>query len=187
MPSRKIILWLATALLVVMAIIGIDTFNKRNQETITIAIAAPLSQVGKATETVGESMVRGVQLYVDQINKAGGIQGKRLRHADLTRDNLITGSGLEYSQFNAVIDIKRDLLSFSIKNLLPLWFFVAVAYLLLFLPFEQLSVEALSGLLLAVVFYHLSLLQALPDGVGYVVALDYAFYLERLPKKLLTF
>lgn len=86
-------------------------------------------------------------------------------------------SKLEYSQFNIVVEIKRELLSFSIKNLLPLWFFLAVAYLLLFLPFEQLSVEALSGLLLAIVFYHLSLLDALPDGVGYVVALDYAFYL----------
>ena len=88
-----------------------------------------------------------------------------------------TKSDLEYSQFNAVINIKRELLSFSIKNLLPLWFFVAVAYLLLFLPFDQLSAEVLSGLLLAVVFFHLSLLDALPDGVGYVVTLDYAFYL----------
>lgn len=91
-----------------------------------------------------------------------------------------TNSDLEYSQFNAVIDISRDLLGFSLKNLLPLWFFVIVAYLLLFLPTEQLSAEVLSGLLLAVVFYHLSLLQALPDGVGYVVALDYAFYLVYL-------
>lgn len=91
-----------------------------------------------------------------------------------------TNSDLEYSQFNAVIEIARDLLGFSLKNLLPLWFFVVVAYLLLFLPIEHLSAEVLSGLLLAVVFYHLSLLQALPDGVGYVVALDYAFYLVYL-------
>ncbi|MGK7921199.1 MAG: ABC transporter substrate-binding protein [Trichodesmium sp.] len=88
-----------------------------------------------------------------------------------------TKSNLEYSQFNAVIEIKRKLLSFSIKNLLPLWFFVGVAYLFLFLPFDLLSAELFSGLLLAVVFYHLSLLQALPEGIGYVVALDYAFYL----------
>ena len=86
-------------------------------------------------------------------------------------------SHLEYSQFNAVIEVKRHLLSFTIKNLLPLLFFVAVAYQLLFLPFEELSAELFSGLLLAVVFYHLSLIEALPDGIGYVVALDYAFYL----------
>ncbi|NES65204.1 MAG: ABC transporter substrate-binding protein [Okeania sp. SIO2D1] len=96
------------------------------------------------------------------------------------RQLIDTNSNLEYSQFNAVIEIKRKLLSFSIKNLLPLWFFVAVAYQFLFLPFDLLSAELLSGLLLAVVFYHLSLLDALPDGVGYVVALDYAFYLVYL-------
>ncbi|MGD1806343.1 ABC transporter substrate-binding protein [Dapis sp. BLCC M126] len=88
-----------------------------------------------------------------------------------------TKSNLEYSQFNAVIDIKREIVSFSIKNLLPLWFFVLVAYQLLFLPFDKLSAELFSGILLAIVFYHLSLLEALPDGIGYVVALDYAFYL----------
>jgi branched-chain amino acid transport system substrate-binding protein len=88
-----------------------------------------------------------------------------------------TNSNLEYSQFNAVINIKRDLLGFSLKNLLPLWFFVGVAFALLFLPFHHLSAEVLSGLLLAIVFYHLSLLEALPEGVGYVVALDYAFYM----------
>ncbi|NEQ72099.1 MAG: ABC transporter substrate-binding protein [Okeania sp. SIO2C9] len=93
------------------------------------------------------------------------------------RQLIDTKSNLEYSQFNAVIEMKRKLLSFSIKNLLPLWFFVVVAYQLLFLPFDLLSAELFSGLLLAIVFYHLSLLESLPDGIGYVVALDYAFYL----------
>ncbi|MEM9543968.1 MAG: ABC transporter substrate-binding protein [Cyanobacteria bacterium P01_E01_bin.42] len=88
-----------------------------------------------------------------------------------------TNAKSEYSQFNLEIEIVRDLLSFSIKNLLPLWFFVLVSYSLMFLPFEDISAEAIGGVLLAVVFYHLSLLDSLPDGVGYVVALDYAFYL----------
>ena len=83
---------------------------------------------------------------------------------------------LEYSRFNTVIEIKRDLVSFSIKNLLPLLFFVGVSYLLLFLPFENISIEAVSGTLLAIVFFHLSLLESLPEGIGYVVALDYGFY-----------
>ncbi|MBP0021173.1 MAG: ABC transporter substrate-binding protein [Cyanobacteria bacterium SBLK] len=82
-----------------------------------------------------------------------------------------------YSQFNVEVEIARNILSFSLKNLLPLWFFVLVAYSLIFLPFEDISVEAIGGVLLAIVFYHLSLLDALPDGVGYIVALDYAFYL----------
>ena len=87
-----------------------------------------------------------------------------------------TDADIEYSRLNLVVNIERDFLSFSIKNLLPLFFFILVSYLLLFLPFEEISVEAISGVLLAVVFFHLSLLDALPDGVGYVVALDYAFY-----------
>ena len=85
-------------------------------------------------------------------------------------------TNLEYSRFNTVIDIKRDIVSFSIKNLLPLLFFVGISYLLLFLPFESISIEAVSGTLLAIVFFHLSLLDTLPEGIGYVVALDYGFY-----------
>jgi branched-chain amino acid transport system substrate-binding protein len=46
----------------------------------------------------------------------------------------------------------------------------------MFLPIEYVSVEAVSGLLLAVVFYHLNLIDRLPKTVGYTVLLDYAFY-----------
>ena len=53
------------------------------------------------------------------------------------RQLIDTKSNLEYSQFNAVIEMKRKLLSFSIKNLLPLWFFIAVAYLFLFFAFRS--------------------------------------------------
>lgn len=42
--------------------------------------------------------------------------------------------------------------------------------------FDYISVEAVSGTLLAIVFFHLSLLEGLPEGIGYVVALDYGFY-----------
>jgi branched-chain amino acid transport system substrate-binding protein len=87
-----------------------------------------------------------------------------------------TGSHQEYSQFNAVIDIKRNALSFIAKNLLPLLFLIGISYLILFLPFGETSVTAVSGTLLAVAFFHLSLANGLPDGIGYAVALDYAFY-----------
>ncbi|MEM9271507.1 MAG: ABC transporter substrate-binding protein [Cyanobacteria bacterium P01_F01_bin.143] len=90
---------------------------------------------------------------------------------------LDTNTKIRYSRFNAVVDIQRAIVSFSIKNLLPLCFFIVVAYAILFLPHEDISVDPISGLLLAVVFYHLSLLESLPDGVGYVIVLDYAFYL----------
>ena len=45
------------------------------------------------------------------------------------------------------------------------------------MPFDYISVEAVSGTLLAIVFFHLSLLEGLPEGIGYVVALDYGFYI----------
>ena len=98
-------------------------------------------------------------------------------NSTLGKEELVNTDGsLEYSRLNLVVNIERDFLSFSLKNLLPLFFFILVSYLLFFLPFEEISVEAISGVLLAIVFFHLSLLEALPDGVGYVVALDYAFY-----------
>ena len=87
-----------------------------------------------------------------------------------------TGSHQEYSQFNAVIDIKRNALSFIVKNLLPLLFLVGISYLILFLPFGEISLTAVSGTLLAVAFFHLSLANGLPEGIGYAVVLDYAFY-----------
>jgi len=87
-----------------------------------------------------------------------------------------TDSNLEYSRFNAVIEIKRHIVSFLIKNLLPLLFLLGISYLILFLPFGEGSVAAVSGTLVAVAFFHLSLANGLPDEIGYAVALDYAFY-----------
>jgi branched-chain amino acid transport system substrate-binding protein len=87
-----------------------------------------------------------------------------------------TDSNFEYSRFNAVIELKRDVLSFLTKNLLPILFLVGISYLIMFLPFGEGSVAAVSGTLVAVAFFHLSLANGLPDGIGYAVALDYAFY-----------
>ena len=118
-------------------------------------------------DTISDWKVTEVNFFPDtQINDST-LGNPRLFNAD---------SSLKYSRFNAVIDIKRDTFSFSIKNLLPLLFFIALSYLLLYLPFDTISVEAVSGILLTIVFFHLSLLEGLPEGIGYVVALDYAFY-----------
>ena len=118
-------------------------------------------------DTISDWKVTEVNFFPDtQINDST-LGNPRLFNAEST---------LKYSRFNAVIGIKRDTISFSIKNLLPLLFFIALSYLLLYLPFDAISVEAVSGTLLAIVFFHLSLLEGLPEGIGYVVALDYAFY-----------
>jgi branched-chain amino acid transport system substrate-binding protein len=87
-----------------------------------------------------------------------------------------TDSQMEYSRFNAVIEVDRNIISFITKNLLPLLFLVGISYLIMFLPFEQIKVTAISSILVAVAFFHLNLANGLPSGIGYAVALDYAFY-----------
>ena len=137
------------------------------KETTTPGILAKWTR-GKVFSEITDWIVDRVSFYPDIVANQSTLGDRRFADTD---------SQIEYSRFNAVIDIKRDIFSFSVKDLLPLMFFIVVAYLLLFLPFEYVSVEAVSGLLLAVVFYHLSLIEKLPEGVGYVVALDYAFYI----------
>lgn len=124
-------------------------------------------RLAKVFDTISDWQVREVSFFPDTHTNDSTLGNPRLFNADST---------LQYSRFNAVIGIKRDTINFSIKNLLPLLFFIALSYLLLYLPFEAISVEAVSGTLLAIVFFHLSLLDGLPEGIGYVVALDYAFY-----------
>ena len=121
----------------------------------------------KVFETISDWKVTEVDFFPDVLVNDSTLGNPQFFDAD---------TDLEYSRFNTVIKIKRDIVSFSIKNLLPLLFFVGVSYLLLFLPFESISIEAVSGTLLAIVFFHLSLLDTLPEGIGYVVALDYGFY-----------
>ena len=137
------------------------------EETTTTGILAKWSR-GKVFSEITDWIVDRISFYPDIVANQSTLGDRRFVDTD---------SQIEYSRFNAVIDIKRDIFNFSVKDLLPLMFFIVVAYLLLFLPFEYVSVEAVSGLLLAVVFYHLSLIEKLPEGVGYVVALDYAFYI----------
>ena len=118
-------------------------------------------------ETISDWTVTAVNFFSDTLVNDSTLGNPRLFHSN---------ADLQYSRFNTVINIKRNTVSFTIKNLLPLLFFIGVSYLLLFLPLDYISVEAVSGTLLAIVFFHLSLLEGLPEGIGYVVALDYGFY-----------
>ncbi|MDB9312749.1 extracellular solute-binding protein [Spirulina sp. CS-785/01] len=85
-------------------------------------------------------------------------------------------SGINYSKFNVAISIARQSFSFSINDLLPLACFIWILYIFLFFPFDEFSVESVSGLLLGVVFFHVGLKSELPDGIGYIIALDMFFY-----------
>jgi len=91
--------------------------------------------------------------------------------------NFGAASDIEYSLFNAVIEIERNTLSFSLKNMLPLVAVTILAYLSIFLPPDQFAVKNAigRGALLTVAFFHIKLSNDLP-GIGYTVALDFLFY-----------
>ena len=85
-------------------------------------------------------------------------------------------SEIEHSRFNASIEIKRDVMRFTAKTMLPVLCIIVLAYLGLFLPnreFETIT-SIMTGTVLSVVFFHVDLSGRL--NVGYTVALDYAFY-----------
>ncbi len=84
---------------------------------------------------------------------------------------------IEYSTFNTFIQIKRDVVSFSIKNLLILFIILGLVWIVFFLPTGELAAirGILTSALLTVAFFHSQLSSNLP-GIGYIVALDYIFY-----------
>jgi branched-chain amino acid transport system substrate-binding protein len=84
---------------------------------------------------------------------------------------------VEYSRFNALIEIERDTVSFGLKNLLPLLAVTILAYISAFLSIGQFAIKNAigRGALMTVAFFHIKLSNDLP-GIGYSVALDYVFY-----------
>ena len=137
---------------------------------------------------IGETTKQGIMAKLERNNVFSSISDWKIKRANFFQDvmdnestlgnpNLFrTDSHLKYSRFNAIIKIKRDTLGFITKNLLPLLFLVGISYLLMFLRFDENAVMAISGTLMAVVFFHLSLASGLPDEISYAVALDHAFY-----------
>lgn len=121
---------------------------------------------GAFTE-IGDWFVDRLQIFSDTLTSTSTLGDPNL----YTRDRAI-----EYSEFNVSLYIQRKLIGFSLKNLLPLIFFLMIAYAVFLLPPNSIGVESISGILLGVVFFHLSLISNLPNRVSYVVTLDYIFY-----------
>ena len=83
---------------------------------------------------------------------------------------------IEHSRFNAAIEIQRDVVGFTAKTMMPVFWIILLAYLGLYLPgreFETIT-GLMTGTVLSVVFFHVDLSGRL--NVGYTVALDYVFY-----------
>ncbi len=84
---------------------------------------------------------------------------------------------IEHSRFNAAIEIQRDVVGFTAKTMMPVFWIILLAYLGLYLPgreFETIT-GLMTGTVLSVVFFHVDLSGRL--NVGYTVALDYVFYI----------
>ena len=84
---------------------------------------------------------------------------------------------IQYSRFNINIEVRRDVLRFVTKTMLPVFFLITLAYLGFYLPGKQFETITgiMTGTLLSVVFFHVDLSGRL--RVGYTVAQDYIFYL----------
>lgn len=87
-------------------------------------------------------------------------------------------AGKEFSVISYRIDLQRDILNFTIKNLLPVLLAVIVTYLSFFLSLEQINTTrtVVTGSLLTVALMHSSLADNLPP-VDYITILDTLFYL----------
>ena len=90
----------------------------------------------------------------------------------------ITEAVVEYSTFKADLDLQRDALNFSIKNLFPLFAVVLLSYLAFFMPPDQFSVRVSLGIngIMTTAFFSLKVANDLPP-LGYLVALEYIFFM----------
>ena len=90
---------------------------------------------------------------------------------------LVKNSTFSIPTFNINIEVRRDVLRFMAKTMLPVLFLITLAYLGFFLPGKQFETITgiMTGTILSVVFFHVDLSGRL--RVGYTVAQDYIFYL----------
>ncbi|MGC4192940.1 MAG: ABC transporter substrate-binding protein [Thermomicrobiales bacterium] len=92
-------------------------------------------------------------------------------------DDYDTQGLVQYSEYRTVIEIRRDVNRFLIKNLLPLLLLTLVTYIAIWFPAEQASARvgfAITALLSSSVMLN-SISNQLPD-IGYTVAIEWGYY-----------
>ena len=86
---------------------------------------------------------------------------------------------IEYSQFNAEVGVQRLVLSFVLKNLLPIVFLVVLGYATFFIPIPTTGFPVRMGLgtnmIVTTSLFHLRLSSNIPD-IDYIVLIEYVFY-----------
>lgn len=87
------------------------------------------------------------------------------------------GRSIEFSRFNAEVQIQRKLLNFIAKNLLPVLLIVIAMYLALYIAPDQINPRMTIGVngLLTNAFFLVTLSNNLPE-IGYTVVIEYVFY-----------
>lgn len=86
---------------------------------------------------------------------------------------------IEYSQFNANVEMQRLVLSFVLKNLLPIFFLIVLGYATFFIPIPTTGFPVRMALgtnmIVTTSLFHLRLASNMPD-IDYIVLIEYVFY-----------
>ncbi len=113
------------------------------------------------------------------INESNVFQDTLTQSSTLGNPNMFGAEPyIAFSRFNAEIVVKRDALSYIIKNLFPVLILIVVSYLVLFMPAKVLPprVSVSVTVILTTAFFSARLSSDLPSRVGYLSALEYVFF-----------
>lgn len=116
---------------------------------------------------------------IDGWNPVDVLVSSEIERSDSTLGNpRLSTAGIEYSAFNVGALIRRDALSFSIKNLFPIFAVLMLSYLAFFMPADQFGLRVSLGInaIMTTAFFSLRVSSDLPP-IGYLVALEYFFFM----------
>ncbi|RKZ39206.1 MAG: hypothetical protein DRQ49_12200 [Gammaproteobacteria bacterium] len=83
---------------------------------------------------------------------------------------------IEYSQFNATVEIERHVFNFILKNLLPTLFIVMLGYLAFFIGDYKTAVGIGVNMIVASSLFHLKMSSEMPK-IDYIFLMEYFFYM----------
>jgi len=87
---------------------------------------------------------------------------------------------IEYSQFNAELEISRNFLSFVLKNLLPVIFVVMLGYFVFYIPVAgagfAVRITLSVNMILSTSLFHIRMASSMPD-IDYLILIEYVFYM----------
>ncbi|EDN69508.1 Extracellular ligand-binding receptor [Beggiatoa sp. PS] len=86
---------------------------------------------------------------------------------------------IEYSRFNSALEIDRHVLSFVLKNLLPVIFLIVLGYASFFIQTFPQKLALGTNMIVATSLFHLKLSSELRE-IDYIILIEYFFYLVYL-------